>query len=815
MQENEPSLPSGGDSGPFQEPAEGQQSSRMPMPIDYGGPSTHSQPTVSLPKGGGALHGIGESFQANTVTGTASLAIPIAVTPGRTGFGPLLSLSYDSGSGNGPWGLGWSLSPPNISRRTDKGLPQYNDRQDIFLISGTDDLVAVSSNNATQDVTGTTSGVYTVQRYCPRVEGLFARIEKWTSTTDSSDVYWRTITPENTTTLYGRDANSRIYDPYDPSRIFQWLICGSYDKRGNSIEYVYKEEDSTGVSLSDSHERYRTSKERSANKYLKYIWYGNRFPGQTGTTPDDATKWMFQVVLDYGEHDQDDPKPDDSGPWLCREDPFSTYRSTFEVRTYRLCRRALVFHRIPEVLGEPVTLVRSTSFTYQESANMSFMISVTQSGHVRPTANNPSQGTPYITRSVPPTEFTYTSVPTRDELSKLVPQKVAEKSLENLPRGVDGNAYRWIDLDGDGLPSILSESDGSWYLKPNITTQYFTATPSKPEGNLPFATFEPMRLLDGKPLSPSLSSGDTIFADIEGDSTMDLVQIADIPGYYPRINGKMNCYGNRKQNSWGAFHTFDQWPNLDQNDPTVRMVDVTGDGIADYLQAQDSMFTWYPSHRKCGFGAARFTFGDDDHGARATFSDPDKAYFMIDLSGDGLSDLVRVTNGSVSYWPSMGYGKFGREVVMDNSPTLDSDEMFDLRRIRFADIDGSGTADLLYLTSRGVKIYRNNSGNSFDDEQELILFPNIADQTAVDIVDLLGMGTTCLVWSSPLISDSSSPMQYIDLMQGSKPYLLSKSNFDGCKVFLFPFYPNRNSPLYSRRVPCSGIDFQIYPMRQY
>ena len=331
MQESEPKEVPGSFPAPFQDSANGTQGSNR-MPIDYGGAGTDSQPPISLPKGGGALRGIGEKFQANPATGTASLAIPIAVSPGRTGFGPLLSLSYDSGSGNGIFGLGWSLSLPNISRRTDKGLPQYNDHDDIFILSGTEDLVPVTSDNATQDVTGTTSGVYSVQRYCPRIEGLYGRIEKWTSTTNSTDVHWRTITPENTTTVYGQDANSRVFDPYDPSRIFQWFICGSYDKRGNSIEYVYKEEDATGVSLSDAHERYRTGKERSANKYLKYIWYGNRVPGQKGTASNDTPNWIFQVVFDYGEHDQEDPKPEDAGPWLCRLDPFSTYRSTFEVR---------------------------------------------------------------------------------------------------------------------------------------------------------------------------------------------------------------------------------------------------------------------------------------------------------------------------------------------------------------------------------------------------------------------------------------------------------------------------------------------------
>src|SRR6266704_1471512 len=104
---------------------------------------TPQAPSISLPKGGGAIRGIGEKFAANPVTGTGSMTVPIAVSPGRSGFGPQLALSYDSGSGNGPFGLGWNLSLPTITRKTDKGLPQYQDgaESDVFILSGAEDLV--------------------------------------------------------------------------------------------------------------------------------------------------------------------------------------------------------------------------------------------------------------------------------------------------------------------------------------------------------------------------------------------------------------------------------------------------------------------------------------------------------------------------------------------------------------------------------------------------------------------------------------------------------------------------------------------------
>src|SRR5258708_26372030 len=89
-----------------------------------------SAPAISLRKGGGAIRGIGEKFAANPVTGTGSLTVPIATSPGRAGFGPQLALSYDSGAGNGPFGFGWSLGLPSITRKTDKGLPRHLDGQD-------------------------------------------------------------------------------------------------------------------------------------------------------------------------------------------------------------------------------------------------------------------------------------------------------------------------------------------------------------------------------------------------------------------------------------------------------------------------------------------------------------------------------------------------------------------------------------------------------------------------------------------------------------------------------------------------------------
>lgn len=129
---------------------------------DISGKEEISPPAINLPKGGGAIKGIGEKFAVNPVTGTASFSVPIFTSPSRSDFHPKLSLSYDSGAGNGPFGLGWILSVPSISRKTDKGLPRYNDAEesDIFILSGAEDLVPALKYNRYNQEAGNGNGTY-------------------------------------------------------------------------------------------------------------------------------------------------------------------------------------------------------------------------------------------------------------------------------------------------------------------------------------------------------------------------------------------------------------------------------------------------------------------------------------------------------------------------------------------------------------------------------------------------------------------------------------------------------------------------------
>ncbi|MHB8655042.1 MAG: SpvB/TcaC N-terminal domain-containing protein [Terriglobia bacterium] len=731
-----------------------------------------SAPQLSLPKGGGAIRGIGEKFGANPVTGTGSMSVPIYASPGRLGFSPQLSLSYDSGAGNGPFGFGWSLALPSIARKTDKGLPRYADAEesDTFILTGAEDLVPLlvqKNGNWKRDVVLRTlyGKPYEIHRYRPRVEGLFARIERWRNTSDPSDTFWRSISKANITTWYGKTAESRIADPADATRIFTWLICETYDDKGNVTLYQYKAENSQGVDLTQACERNRSDQSRSAQRYIKNIFYGNRapyFPDLTVATPvARPTDWCFQLVFDYGEHDANTPTPIEVQPWPCRPDPFSTYRPMFENRTYRLCSRALMFHNFPtEPSAGANTLVRSTDFTHSPAKQTpadpakpfySFLLSVTQAGYQRQGDGS------YLSKAMPLLEFEYTEAVIDETV-----REVDAASIKNLPYGLDGKNYRWVDLDGEGISGILTEQGSAWFYKPNLSPANLQSE-NGVERTLP--QFGPVELVTTKPSLAALGSGRQQLLDLSGDGQLDLVDFnAPTPGYFERTEDE----------GWEPFASFQSLPALDWQNPNLKLIDLDGDGHADILISEDSAFWWYTSLAAAGFGSGQRVAQavDEEKGPKLVFADGAESIFLADLSGDGLTDLVRVRNGEVCYWPNLGYGRFGAKVTMDEAPWFDTPDLFDGRRIRLADIDGSGTSDIIYFASRGVDLYFNQSGNAWGAKRSLGHFPRVENLSSATALDLLGNGTACLVWSSALVGNARQPMRYVDLMGGQKPHLL-------------------------------------------
>ncbi|MEM9461010.1 MAG: SpvB/TcaC N-terminal domain-containing protein [Myxococcota bacterium] len=738
-----PSLAPFGGSAPVspERPAGAEGSSDPAIPgMASGGDASESTPaeardwvpTLELPTGGGSVQGIGEKFEANAFTGSGSLSVPLALSPGRGGFGPALSLAYASGAGNGPFGVGWSLGVPSIRRKTDQQLPRYEDgrQSDTFVLAGAEDLVPLLDGSGQRVVLEHVD--HLVHLYRPRVEGGFARIERWVRSSDGQ-THWRVIDRNNVTSWLGRDAASRVTDPEEPSRVFEWLLEEVRDDRGNVARYEYKPEDAHVTGTGSVFENNRAP---TAGQYLKRIVYGNR-------VADVADDWAFEVVLDYGEHGTVDAgteevfvTPAEDRAWPLRSDPFSSFRAGFDVRTRRRCQRVLMFHRFDELGPEP-TLVRSVDLGYDEASHLAKLVMITARSYER----NPGTGG-YVAVDFPPVELEYTS-------DSIAPRwgTLEQESMDDLPEGIDGQRYRLADVDGEGLPGVLTQQAGALYYK-------------APRGQ---GRFGKLQVLGEQPSTARLGEG-ALLTDVDGDGRLELVSRTASAGSYAR---------RASGGGWESFVAFEQVPSIDWGDPQLRELDLDGDGRADVLIARDDYFIWYPSRGQAGYGEPCIVPkpSDEQEGPAIVFSDGRGSIVLGDMTGDGLRDIVRVENGAVHYWPNLGHGRFGRRVTMDGAPVFAAPDLFSPSRLRLADVDGSGTADLVYLDQDGARLWLNRSGNGFSPPVELTGFPGVDGATAVEVYDLLGQGTACLLWSTGSSWARPHAVQYLELLP-QKPHLL-------------------------------------------
>jgi len=184
-----------------------------------------------------------------------------------------------------------------------------------------------------------------------------------------------------------------------------------------------------------------------------------------------------------------------------------------------------MFHHLPNELDAADHLVRSTEFTYDEGPIASFLTGTTQSGYVRR-----NDGT-YLKRSLPPLEFEYSQATVREEI-----REIDAESLENLPYGLDGTRYQWLDLDSEGVSGILTEPAGAWFYKRNISPAPLPNPPEPyEEQERPVARFAPTELVGQKPSLAEENDGSHQFLDIAGDGSLDLVQFNHpLPGFYER-----------------------------------------------------------------------------------------------------------------------------------------------------------------------------------------------------------------------------------------------------------------------------------------
>jgi RHS repeat-associated protein len=645
--------------------------------------SSTTNQVISLPQGGGALHGIGETFSPDLHTGTGNFTVPIALPPGRNGFQPQLNLVYSTGNGNGPFGLGWSLSIPGVSRKTSRGVPRYTDERgplserDTFLLSGAEDLVPVA------EVAGT-------MRYRPRTEGLFARIEHHS---DSRTDHWEVRSKDGLVSVYGTPLSVQndpavIAHPENRSQIFNWKLTETQDPFGNTIRYDYERE------LGD------TADHLWDQLYLRQIRYVDYTDSDTGDE-----QFLVSVTFNYEE----------------RPDPFSEYRPGFEIRTTRRCTTIEI-----RTHADRERLVRTYRLIYLDQRGLpiaqvplnaaSLLSQVLVEGH---------DGD--LRESLPPLEFGYTAF----EPTKRRYQPFNGANGSRPERSLGHPEYELVDLYGNGLPTVLEFNEqvrywrnrggGRFDLPRTMETAPAGVHLGEPGVQLLDANGNgraDLMVIDGLrdgyfPLTfdgqwnkrgfvryrsaptINLDAPDVRLLDLDGDGVTDAL----------RTGMQFELYYNDPDQGWSKLDVrkrtdSDDFPNVTFEDPRVKLGDMTGDGLQDILLIQNGHVEYWP-YRGYGRWGRRVTMRNSPHFEDAVFFpgigfDP-KRLLIGDVDGDGVADFVYVSSGRITVWINRDGNSWSDPIVIHGTPPVT-----DATAVRLGDMLGTGTAGILWTYDFGA-----------------------------------------------------------------------------------------------------------------
>ncbi|OJJ14103.1 hypothetical protein BKI52_44050 [marine bacterium AO1-C] len=757
--------------------------------------SNQSGPTLkpSLPSPEGSLSGYGGQFKVAGFTGSGGISLG--------------GLEYHTSAGNGEHGFGFGVaSGKGISRSTHRNTPTYDDDLDTFELAG-QMLVplleqgkrvikygslqdeAVDQQYWKRPIVHETKGNndYEVRPYLPQKENDHALIYYWKRLSGKSTTlpssFWVVISADNSLSLFGVNDVAKVSDrdsngTLNPERVCSWLAEEHLDALGHCTLTKYAQENKVGVNDHVAPEKNHAH----LNKiYLDRICSGHATPLPAswvlGKALNDALAepdWFFETVWDYGQYDlrdltrQDIYQPHDATQgittWTKRQDAHSDYACGFEIRTHRLCRRVLTFHRFPEEFDTATPLLHSaTAYIYNESPVRTLLVAAQEAGYYW-------NGSRYDVNYLPPLEMTYHHfAPEKRPYREMLVKNTSgnDQSLPDLT-GFGGNFFT-ADLYGEGITGwVTSNGQEAFYYQTD-----WDAIDGKLGGGDPVyykRADNPVRL----PLGMLNKNNHHQLMDINGNGRLDYVtNYAGQLGYYEALQNENDADTGQPKGAWGEFTPIPLTPT-ELSRPQRFWVDVTGNHIVDcVIPMSNGQLRYYKNNGPVGFEPGQ---EQQNTPLPSSLQSSEEVFFdFINIAGDGKQHLVHLDREKLKYYPNLGYGQFGEAIEIDNFPTFAEGE-FKTSRIHFADLDGTGTADLILAKSNGIAIYPNQCGNRLGSEI-FIAYPD--EQTYDDLhtqlyfTDVFGNGLTCMIFQQMGLE----ARQWVyDFNGGVKPYLLARYN---------------------------------------
>jgi len=630
--------------------------------------------TVSLPSGPGSIEGLGESFQPTLNTGTAKYHMAFSL-PSGPGGAPSIGLSYEGGNGHGIPGIGWRLSSGYIQRQTDKGVPKYDDT-DRFIDESGEELVPLEDGY-----------------YRSKNEGAFIRYRPLPGGG------WEANLPEGTYVTYGTIPASRVEEN---GKVFRWHIDSTLDLNGNATEFFYGSE---------------SGEENLNQKYLRSVRWG---AGNSVRTAG------FMVGLRYES----------------RDDWYESASAGFMVRTGLRLTEVLIGtygfsdpgRHLVDINndGNDDALTRKYVIGYEDS-HWSLLSTVTPFGY---------DGT----TDLRPAKFAYTTC--RSDL--VLSAAEAHVGGVNEPiQGPDNPLVEFIDANGNGLPDLLKTDahGGAHTVFLNLGER---------DGVIEWAEAIDFDTADGLAWQVNLESTQQIgyLADMNGSGFADLVYTtADNTAYY---------FPNEGNIEWGPRTLLGApggAPPAPYSRPEVKTADLDFDKRIDIIQSQAvgggyEYRVWY-------------NLGGSDFSTPETISPPhgfdlsEQGVEIVDWNGDRIPDIARIRPGGIQVTAGLGYGRFlpVRTVAIPDGD-FNGEQ---LARARLRDINGNGLADLVVeRAAPGELWFWENRGNyTLGPKRVITDMPQaIGSSMSIRWADINGNGTMDIIYCD---AKNMPRMQAVDI----------------------------------------------------
>ncbi len=641
--------------------------------------------------------------------GAAIYSIPIDVPAGRNGLRPSVALVYNSRSGHGLAGMGWSLSGLSSISRCRRTIAVDGERAGVTF--GPNDRFCLNGQ-----VLILRSGVYgdPGATYRPELHNYEVVTSNGSAATNSPS--WFEVKRSNGMIYrYGNDPNSQIVAPDTGGEVMSWALNEIEDTVGNIIQFEYYDSQTGSFEFA---------------------------PTEIKWTAGNSNTPLYRIKFDYDDRSNESDVRRGyryGSPWE-RTRRLTHIRYQYNSGTYGDVRvYSLVYSDDGQGAGSATGRGQLTSVTLCEfySANQDCLpatvidYAVPQSDGWDAETDGPTEpNNPDSTRFGDYDGDGYTDIfidpPAAGKLAVMLNNNGVLSAPIDSNIDADWGPYFPLDYNGDGRTDLIFKDGSSWKVL-------------QASGNGPTPAF----VQRDTQISSSAHSGFTgpTILDINGDGLSDLAfpdGVSTVSYYinngdlvqsntaYPTTPATFTIGGNPAcTGTVGTFHNFGQ-----------SAADVDGDGRDDLLVRRVSagcsvgsdVISW-AAYRSTGngFGAEIGTLSGAD------------SVFSPDINGDGLADLVATRYSETTLYSVLSKGD-GVENAANTAIVLDEDKVY------LVDYNGDGYTDILTESGTQWRVYISDGSAYSASNYVDVGGPAPAGVDLISPTDLTGDGQLDLVF---------------------------------------------------------------------